>query len=254
MHFLEWKWSNSASKFTETCSRVSNWQKIIIGSGKGLAPNRRQAITWTNDDPVHWRIYSVHGGDELNHRTNRSTTTQNGSATQRPTSLDSSRILELGRQCQAAIWLIYLWKITMPPQLLNTKFEWNRQTRLIQNHDWSQYSAFQSDAINTMNTTIYLQFKLFSHSLSLNYPRACFIHFYSHLSLIQILKHITGSVSTCTKIIQSCFSRLMEMMIGAFDYQVRWIAPYSGCIFLLYVTRIEIFHNPLTSLWLALFI
>ena len=25
----------------------------------------RQAITWTNDDPVHWRIYMAPGGDEL---------------------------------------------------------------------------------------------------------------------------------------------------------------------------------------------
>ena len=30
-------------------------------SGNGLAPNRRQAITWTNDDPVHWRILGGNG-------------------------------------------------------------------------------------------------------------------------------------------------------------------------------------------------
>ena len=30
-----------------------------------LAPNRRQAINWTNDDPVHWRIYAALWGDEL---------------------------------------------------------------------------------------------------------------------------------------------------------------------------------------------
>ena len=36
-----------------------------IGSGNGLAPNRRQAITWTNADPVDWRIYAALGGDEL---------------------------------------------------------------------------------------------------------------------------------------------------------------------------------------------
>ena len=36
--------------------------KKIIGSGHGLAPNRRQAITWTNDDRAQWRIYgSGHG-------------------------------------------------------------------------------------------------------------------------------------------------------------------------------------------------
>ena len=33
------------------------------GSGNGLAPNRRQAITWTNADPVHWRIYAALEGD-----------------------------------------------------------------------------------------------------------------------------------------------------------------------------------------------
>ena len=34
-------------------------------SGNGLAPNRRQAITWTNADPVHWRIYVALGEDKL---------------------------------------------------------------------------------------------------------------------------------------------------------------------------------------------
>ena len=32
--------------------------EIIIGSGNGLAPKRRQAITWTNDDLVQWRIFA----------------------------------------------------------------------------------------------------------------------------------------------------------------------------------------------------
>ena len=26
-----------------------------------LAPNRRQAIIWTNIDPIHWRIYAAQG-------------------------------------------------------------------------------------------------------------------------------------------------------------------------------------------------
>ena len=47
--------------FTETCSHESNWQYTSIGSGNGLAPYRRQAITLTNDDPVHWRIYAALG-------------------------------------------------------------------------------------------------------------------------------------------------------------------------------------------------
>ena len=36
-----------------------------IGLGNGLAPKRRQAITWTNADLIHWRIYAALGEDEL---------------------------------------------------------------------------------------------------------------------------------------------------------------------------------------------
>ena len=36
-----------------------------IGSGNGLAPNRRQAIIWTNADLIHWRIYAALGGGEF---------------------------------------------------------------------------------------------------------------------------------------------------------------------------------------------
>ena len=32
-------------------------------------PNRRQAIIWTNADPIHWHIYAALGGDELNSTT-----------------------------------------------------------------------------------------------------------------------------------------------------------------------------------------
>ena len=32
----------------EICSQNSNWQYTIIGSYNGLAPERRQAIIWTN--------------------------------------------------------------------------------------------------------------------------------------------------------------------------------------------------------------
>ena len=33
--------------------------------GNGLTLNRRQAIIWTNYDPIHWWIYAALGGDEL---------------------------------------------------------------------------------------------------------------------------------------------------------------------------------------------
>ena len=36
-----------------------------IGLDNGLVPNRREAIMWTNTDPIHWRIYAALGGDEL---------------------------------------------------------------------------------------------------------------------------------------------------------------------------------------------
>ena len=60
MHFFEWKWFNFDSNFSEIFSKESNWQYAGTGSGNGLAPNRRQAITWTNADPVHRRIYMMY--------------------------------------------------------------------------------------------------------------------------------------------------------------------------------------------------
>ena len=40
----------------EICSLRFKWQDVIIGSGNGLVPNRHQAITWNNDDQIHWWI------------------------------------------------------------------------------------------------------------------------------------------------------------------------------------------------------
>ena len=54
------------SNFTVVCFWGFNWLNVSICSGNGLAPTRRQAITWSNVDPVHWRIYAALGGDELN--------------------------------------------------------------------------------------------------------------------------------------------------------------------------------------------
>ena len=52
------------SNFTEICSQESDWHYASIGSGNTVL-NRRQFITWTNDDPVHRRIYAALGEDEL---------------------------------------------------------------------------------------------------------------------------------------------------------------------------------------------
>ena len=59
-HFLEWKLFNFNYNFTELCSLGSNWQYGIIGSDSGLAPNRCQAIMWTNEALGYWCIYMRH--------------------------------------------------------------------------------------------------------------------------------------------------------------------------------------------------
>ena len=41
----------------QVCSWRSNWQCVTIGSGNGLAPNRRHAITRTNDDPASIHVH-----------------------------------------------------------------------------------------------------------------------------------------------------------------------------------------------------
>ena len=46
-------------------SEGSNWQYISIGLDNGLAPNRRQAIIWTNDGLIYWCIYASLGLNEL---------------------------------------------------------------------------------------------------------------------------------------------------------------------------------------------
>ena len=37
----------------------------MITLDNGLAPNRRQAIIWTNADQIYWRVYAALGGDDL---------------------------------------------------------------------------------------------------------------------------------------------------------------------------------------------
>ena len=65
MHFREWKIFFFDWYFTEVRSYGSNWQYLSIGLDNGLAPNRWQAITWTNAEPIHCRIYAALGRDEL---------------------------------------------------------------------------------------------------------------------------------------------------------------------------------------------
>ena len=49
MHFQEWKCLNFDWNFIKVWSQGSNWQYSSIVSDDGLAPNRPQAIIWTND-------------------------------------------------------------------------------------------------------------------------------------------------------------------------------------------------------------
>ena len=49
------------SDFTDFFSCVTNWQKSGIGSDNGLAHIRGQAIIWTNNGLIYWRIYASLG-------------------------------------------------------------------------------------------------------------------------------------------------------------------------------------------------
>ena len=44
---------------------MCDWWEVIIGLDNGLVPNRQQAITYTNDDPVQLYIHVTLGEDEL---------------------------------------------------------------------------------------------------------------------------------------------------------------------------------------------
>ena len=65
IHFHEWKFVYFDFNFTAVCSYGYNFKLVCIGSGNGLAQKLRQAINWSNVDPVLWHIYVVPGGDEL---------------------------------------------------------------------------------------------------------------------------------------------------------------------------------------------
>ena len=61
----KWKCLNFDYNFIEVCSQGSNWQYSSIGADNGLAPNRRQAITWTNDVLGCRSIYTPLGSNDL---------------------------------------------------------------------------------------------------------------------------------------------------------------------------------------------
>ena len=51
--------------YTEVCFIGSNKQYYSIGSCNGLVPTRGQAIIWSNDGIVYWRVYALLGLNEL---------------------------------------------------------------------------------------------------------------------------------------------------------------------------------------------
>ena len=61
MYFHQCKCLNFDKEFTEVSSQGSSWQYSSIGSENCLAPNRRQAIIWTNDVLGCRRIYASFG-------------------------------------------------------------------------------------------------------------------------------------------------------------------------------------------------
>ena len=65
-HFLEWKILNKVSLEYVPYGLVDNMAK----SDNGLAPNRRLAIIWTNDDMVQWHIYASRGFVEFSIKLN----------------------------------------------------------------------------------------------------------------------------------------------------------------------------------------
>ena len=53
---------------TEICPPVFDWWYSSIGSDNGLAPNKRQAIIWTNDGRFYWRMHASLSLNELIHQ------------------------------------------------------------------------------------------------------------------------------------------------------------------------------------------
>ena len=58
-------WVNNHKACDLRCHRAHYDVTVMIGSGNGLVPNKRQAIIWANTDPVHWCVYASLRGDGL---------------------------------------------------------------------------------------------------------------------------------------------------------------------------------------------
>ena len=65
MHLVEIKSLYNDSNLNQASSLGTNRHKVSFGSGNGLVPVWHQAIIWTNDDQVHWHIYTSPSLSEL---------------------------------------------------------------------------------------------------------------------------------------------------------------------------------------------
>ena len=59
--------SLSFTQFHWICFQGYNWKYVVIGSGNGMVPNRRQAITWANDVMIHKLMCVLVGLIETTH-------------------------------------------------------------------------------------------------------------------------------------------------------------------------------------------
>ena len=55
------------SNLSDSGAQMSNWQFATNCSGNNLALNRRQGITLTNYNPIHWRIYASSDFNDFTH-------------------------------------------------------------------------------------------------------------------------------------------------------------------------------------------
>ena len=65
MHFLQWKLLVFDLNLIKGHTQGYCLQQIVVASVNGLSPDQYQAISRTNDDPVHWHIYVSPGLSEL---------------------------------------------------------------------------------------------------------------------------------------------------------------------------------------------
>ena len=52
-------------KFLSSLFKRTIWQEVSIDPANGLVPNRQQAVTWINVDPVSWQIWITKNVNEL---------------------------------------------------------------------------------------------------------------------------------------------------------------------------------------------